>query len=91
MCPDHETAEKRLVEFCWPDGDVFCPHCGSSDVMKAKHPTMPYLCWQKPCKKWFSVRTKTVMDSSNIPYRKWAVAMFLMTTNVKGVSSMKLH
>ena len=59
--------------------------------MKAKHPTMPYLCKEKHAKRRFSVRTETVMDSSNIPYKKWALATFLMTTNLKGVSSMKLH
>ncbi len=38
----------------------------------------------------FSVKTGTVMQSSNLPLHKWALAMFLMTTNLKGVSSMKL-
>ena len=91
MFPDNETAEKWFVEMRWPNGEVFCPHCGSNKVMEAKHPTMPYLCREKPCKKRFSVRTKTVMDSSNVPYQKWGLAMFLMTTSLKGVSSMKLH
>ena len=91
MFPDNETAEQWLIEQRWPNGEVFCPHCGSDNVMTAKHPTMRYLCREKPCKKRFSVKTKTVMDSSNIPYQKWALAMFLMTTNLKGVSSMKLH
>ena len=31
------------------------------------------------------------MQDSNIPLQKWAVAIYLMTTNLKGVSSMKLH
>jgi len=91
MFPDNETAEAWFTELRWPGGEVFCPHCGSDNVMQAKHPTMRYLCREKPCKKRFSVKTKTVMDSSNIPYKKWALATFLMTTNLKGVSSMKLH
>ena len=91
MFPGNKTAEKWFIEMRWPNGEVFCPHCGSDNVMEAKHPTMPYLCREKPCKKRFSVRTKTVMDSSNVPYQKWALAVFLMTTNLKGVSSMKLH
>jgi len=31
------------------------------------------------------------MHKSNIGYRAWAVAIYLMTANLKGVSSMKLH
>ena len=91
MFPDNETAERWFVELRWPNDEVFCPRCGSSNVINATHPTMPYLCREKHAKKRFSVKTNTVMDSSNISYRKWALAMFLMTTNLKGVSSMKLH
>ncbi len=31
------------------------------------------------------------MQSSRLPLRKWIIAMYLMCTNLKGVSSMKLH
>lgn len=31
------------------------------------------------------------MGASNIPLRKWVVALYMMSTNLKGVSSMKLH
>ena len=31
------------------------------------------------------------MEASNIPLSKWAMAFYLMSTNLKGVSSMKLH
>ena len=31
------------------------------------------------------------MHGSNIGYQKWAIAIYLMTTGIKGVSSMKLH
>ena len=31
------------------------------------------------------------MEESRLPLRKWAVAIYLETTNLKGVSSMKLH
>ena len=33
----------------------------------------------------------TVMQGSNLPLSKWAFAAYLMSTNLKGVSSMKLH
>ena len=31
------------------------------------------------------------MEGSKLPYRKWAIATYLIITNLKGVSSMKLH
>ncbi|MDE0189812.1 MAG: IS1595 family transposase, partial [Gammaproteobacteria bacterium] len=50
---------------------------------------MPYRC--RGCRKRFSVRIGTAMQDSNIPLQKWAIAIYLMTTSLKGVSSMKLH
>ena len=48
----------------------------------------PYRC--KDCRKHFSIRTKSVLAESNIPLHKWLLATFLLTTNLKGVSSYKL-
>ena len=39
----------------------------------------------------FSLKTGTVMEGSNLKYRVWAVGIYLFTTNIKGISSMKLH
>ena len=39
----------------------------------------------------FSTRTGTILADSNIGYRDWALAIYLVLTNLKGVSSMKLH
>ena len=50
---------------------------------------MPYRC--RTCRKTFSVKTGTVMQASNIGYRKWAQAIYLMACGLKGTSSMKLH
>ena len=50
---------------------------------------MPY--WCTDCRKYFGVKTGTPMECSNLSLRKWVVGIYLMTTNLKGVSSMKLH
>ena len=50
---------------------------------------MPFRC--RDCRKHFSVKTGTVLQSSNISLDKWAIAFYLYMTNLKGVSSMKLH
>ena len=90
MFPDDATAEKWFVDQRWPDG-ALCPHCGSVNVSRAKHPTMPYRCRERECRKRFSVRIGTAMQCSKLGYKIWAIAIYLMATSVKGVSSMKLH
>ena len=88
MFPDDATAEQWFTKQRWPT-EICCHYCGSLRVATVKHPTMPYRC--KDCRKHFSVRTGTVMQSSKIGYRAWAIAIYLFTTGIKGVSSMKLH
>ena len=78
-----------FIEARWPNG-VACPTCGSLNVQE--RPTrkpQPFRC--RDCRKDFSVKTDTVMQGSNIPLHKWALAVFLLNTSLKGVSSMKLH
>ena len=89
--PDDATAEAWFAQQRWDDTPA-CPHCGSLNVQSgAKHKTMPYRCREKQCAKRFSVKTGTVMQASNLGYQIWAVAIYLMLTSLKGVSSMKLH
>ncbi|MDE0611806.1 MAG: IS1595 family transposase [Gammaproteobacteria bacterium] len=91
MFPDDKTAEAWFVEERW-GGKICCPHCGSENVQTgSKHPRMPYRCREKECAKMFSVKTGTVMQSSKLGYQTWAIAIYLLTTHLKGVSSMKLH
>ena len=87
--PDEASAEKFFAERRWgKDGKKrFCPHCGSVRTVTMNH-KMPYRC--KDCRKFFSVRTKSILAESNIPLHKWLMAMYLLNTNLKGVSSMKL-
>ena len=91
MFPDDTAAEAWLIEQRWPDG-VFCHYCGSTNVQSGSaHKTMPYLCREKECGKRFSLKTGTVMQSSKLGYQVWIVALYLLLTNLKSVSSMKLH
>ena len=84
-----EKAEVWFIEQRWPNG-VACPHCGSLNVatVTSRNP-QPFRC--RDCRKHFSVKTGTVLHSSNISLGKWAIAFYLYMTNLKGVSSMKLH
>ena len=86
-----EKAEAWFVEQRWPDGPV-CPYegCESTRVtIVANRKPQPYRC--RECRKFFSIKTGTMMHSSNIELSKWAIAFYLHATSLKGVSSMKLH
>ena len=91
MFPNDEAAEAWFAKVRWPHGPA-CPECGSVNVQtEASHPTMPYRCRERQCRKRFSVRFGTVMEGSKLGYQVWAMAIYLMLTNLKSVSSMKLH
>lgn len=91
MFPDSAMAGAWFAEQRW-HGTPACPHCGSINVQSVcMHKTMPYRCRKKGCAKRFSVKVGTVMEGSNLNYRAWAAAMYLMAANPKGVSSIELH
>ena len=50
---------------------------------------MPYRC--RDCRKFFSVKTGTILQSSKLGMQVWALATYLLTTGIKGQSCMKLH
>lgn len=90
MFPDETAARKWLEDIRWTDGNRHCPHCGSLKTCPVKNEIpMPYHCGE--CREYFSVKTGTVMQSSKVPLQKWVIAMYLLSTSLKGVSSMKLH
>ena len=89
MFPDETSAIRFFEANVWPRGRC-CGHCGAMntrEVPRAK--PMPY--WCPDCRSYFSVRTGTALQRSKVPLRKWAVAIYLETTSLKGISSMKLH
>ncbi len=90
MFPDNASARKWLEDLRWANNERHCPMCGSLNTKAVPNEKpMPYHCGD--CRKYFSVKTGTVMQSSKIGLQKWVIAMYLISTNLKGVSSMKLH
>ena len=74
-----EHAARRWLEsHRWPDGRV-CPHCGSNRTRETVNERYPYRC--QSCYGYFSVRTGTVMQRSNLPLVKWVQAMFLVSAD----------
>ena len=86
--PDNAAAESWFIQQRWLDG-VRCPACGSDSV--SPRPTrkpQPFRC--RECRCDFSVKTGTVMHSSNLSLRKWAIALHHLLGDPKGVSAMQL-
>ena len=89
MFDSEEKAEAWFVSKRWPNGPV-CPFCQSANIATvASRKPQPFRC--RDCRKHFSVKTGTLMHSAKIPLSKWATGFYLYSTNLKGVSSMKLH
>src|SRR3954462_6072441 len=89
----NEEAAYAFVEAnVWPNGRV-CPHYGvvdKSGSLKGKSNRIGlYKCYA--CRKPFSVKVGTVMESSHIPLHVWLQAMHLMASSKKGISSNQLH
>ena len=87
---DDEKANEWFVARRWPDG-IQCLECDSYRVVRRKSNRVTPLYHCNTCKYDFTVKVGTIMEDSKIPLRKWAMAFYLMSTHLKGVSSMKLH
>jgi len=86
--PNEEAARVYFENKRWGE-TATCGHCGSAEVTECKnHKPMPYRC--KSCRKHFSVRTGTVLAESRLPLQKWLMAMYMMTTARKGISSVQM-
>ena len=89
MFDTEEKAEAWFVGQRWPDGPV-CPFCDSEQVSpRPSRKPQPYRC--RTCRKDFSVTTGTLLHRTHLPLSKWGISFYLFATNLKGVSSMKLH
>ena len=89
LFPNEDAAREWFENVRW-GASRYCGHCGSEQTRAVPNEKpMPY--WCTDCRKYFSIKTGTPMHGSNLPVRKWVIAFYLMTTNLKGVSSMKIH
>lgn len=85
----YEWVEARL----WPAGPV-CPHCGCTKKHVGKlqgKTTRPGLYKCYGCRKPFTVKMGTVMESSHVPLRVWLQAIYLLCSSKKGVSTRQLQ
>ena len=83
--PDEQSCIDHLEVIRW-DGNVVSPFQEDSKVYNCKGNR--YKC--KDTGKYFNVKTGTLFEDSKIPLRKWFIAIYLLCTHKKGLSSYQL-
>ena len=83
------TCRQAIVEKRWGVGenqDIVCPYCGQHHCATRKDGK--FRC--NKCKHNFSCRVGTIFEDSNLSLVKWFIAMYLISSHKKGVSSCQL-
>jgi len=83
--PDEQSCVDHLEELRW-NGYVISPFDPTSTVYKCKD--NKYRC--RATKKYFNVKTGTMFDNTKIKLQKWFLAIWLITSHKKGISSLQL-
>lgn len=90
---DEDAARQHLEAVRWPNGPV-CPHCGVTGEqvrLLAGKSMGPGWYYCEGCQDKFTVRVGAVYERSHVPLHKWVLAMRLMASSKKGISSHQLH
>lgn len=91
---DADKAREALEALRWPNGPT-CPHCGVCEniakVEGTKKSHRPGLYYCNACKGQFTVTVGTVFEDSKVPLNKWWMAVYLLSSSKKGISSHQLH
>ena len=82
---EEDICKKALVEARWGD-DVVCPFCGQHHCATRKDGK--FRC--NKCKRNFSCLKGTIFENTKLPLQKWFIAMYLISSHKKGVSSCQI-
>ncbi len=90
---NEEAAFAYVEGKLWPEGPT-CPFCGATEehVGKLQGKTTRlglYKCYA--CEKPFTVRIRTIFESSHLPLRLWLQVIYLMCSSKKGVSTRQIQ
>jgi transposase-like protein len=84
--PTEKSCIKYLEQQRWTNGVPVSPYDPTSEVYRRGDGM--YRC--KNTGKNFNVRIGTLFEGSKVSLRKWFVAIFLIVSNKKGISSVQL-
>lgn len=83
--PTQQSCIDHLEQLRW-NGNVVSPFDATSKVYDCKG--NKYKC--KNTGKYFNVKTNTIFDNTKIELQKWFLAIWLVTSHKKGISSLQL-
>lgn len=83
---DEKICLEHLKQWRWKDG-AYCPHCGCKKVYGFSDGKR-YKC--SDCRKQFTAKVGSIFENTKIPLQKWFVAIYLIASHKKGISSLQL-
>jgi len=83
--PDEQSCIDHLECLRW-DGNTVSPFDASSKVYKCANNR--YRC--KESGKYFNIKTQTLFDNTKVKLQKWFLAIWLVTSHKKEISSIQL-
>lgn len=88
---EYFSTEKICITYfkniIWKDGS-FCPKCSTKNNVYEFSDGKTLKCGS--CKEKFTIKTGTIFESSNLPLKKWFIAIYLIGRHSKGISSVQL-
>lgn len=88
---DHFSSEKRCRDFItrqrW-GATVICPFCGGRHIYRCSNGDNQFKC--ASCRRRFSCLVGTIFQKTKLPLKKWFMAMYLISSHKKGISSHQL-
>jgi transposase-like protein len=87
----NETVCREYLELFRWKGNPVCPFCYYSERPYKLGDGKTYKCSSKECRKKFTATVGTIFENTKIPLSKWFVAVYLITSHKKGISSLQLH
>jgi transposase-like protein len=91
-----DRARELLESLRWPNGAV-CPHCAADKPYKltmksdSKSPVRAGLYKCRKCRKQFTFKVGSIFEDSKIQCSKWCMAIALLCSSKKAVSSHQIH
>lgn len=88
---NHFDSERRCRDFITEQrwhGEVVCPFCGCKHVYTCGNGDNQFKC--SHCRRRFSCLVGTIFQNTKLPLQKWFMAMYLISSHKKGISSHQL-
>lgn len=85
---DEETCYRHLIKQRW-NGVIVCPFCKSERICCFSDGKR-FKCKDRTCHKIFTATVGTIYENSKIPLQKWFLAVYILGSHKKGISSHQL-